>query len=42
MINDKLMLNDDENEFVVMCTSKQLSKASVGSIRVRGVDVIPV
>ena len=42
MINDKLMLNDDENEFVVMCTSKQLSKASVSSIRVDGVDVISV
>ena len=42
MINDKSMLNDDKNEFVVMCTSKQLSKASVSSIRVDGVDVISV
>ena len=42
MINDKLMLNDDKTEFLVIGTSKQLSKVSVGSIRVGNVDVIPV
>ena len=42
MINDKLMLNDDKTEFLVMGTSKQLSKVSVNSIRVGDVHVIPV
>ena len=42
MINDKLMLNDDKTEFLVIGTSKQLSKVSVSSIRVGDVDVIPV
>ena len=42
MINDKLMLNDDKTEFLVMGTSKQLSKVSVSSSRVGDVDVIPV
>ena len=42
MINDKLMLNDDKTEFLVIGTSKQLSKVSVNSIRVGDVDVTPV
>jgi len=42
MINDKLMLNDDKTEFLVVGTSKQLSKVSVNSIRVGDVDVAPV
>ena len=42
MINDKLMLNDDKTEFLVIRTRKQLSKVSVSSIRVGDVDVIPV
>ena len=42
MINDKLMLNDDKTEFLVIGTSEQLSKVSVSSIRVGDVDVIPV
>ena len=42
MINEKLMLNDDKTEFLVIETSKQLSKVSVSSIRVGDVDVIPV
>ena len=42
MINDKLMLNDDKTEFLVIGTSKQLSKVSVSSIRVGDVDVISV
>ena len=29
MINDKLMLNDDKTEFMVIGKSKQLSKVSV-------------
>ena len=40
MINDKFMLNDDKTEFLVIGTSKQLSKVSVSSIRVGDVDVI--
>ena len=39
MINDKLMLNDDKTEFLVIGTSKQLSKVSVSSIRVGDVDM---
>ena len=42
MINDKLMLNDDKTEFLVIGTSKQLSKVSVSRIWVGDVDVIPV
>ena len=42
IINDKLMLNDDKTEFLVIGTSKQLSKVSVSSIKVGDVDVIPV
>ena len=43
MINDKLMLNDDKTEFLVIGTSKQLhiSKVSVGSISVGDIYVIP-
>ena len=39
MINDKLMLNDDKTEFLVIGTSKQLPKVSVSSIRVGDVDM---
>ena len=42
MINDKLMLSDGKTEFLVIGTSKQLSKVSVSSIRVGDVDVIPI
>ena len=42
MINNKVMLNDDKTEFLVLGASKELSKASVSSIRVGDVDVIPV
>ena len=42
MINDKLMLNDDKTEFLVIGTSKQLSKVSVSSIMVGNIDAIPV
>ena len=42
MINDKLMLNDDKTESLVIGTNKQLSNVSVSSIRVGDVDVIPV
>ena len=43
MINDKLMLNDDKTEFLVIGTSKQPSEVPVlkSSIRVGDVDVIP-
>ena len=41
IINDKLMLNDDKTEFLVIGTSKQLSKLSVSSIRIGDADVIP-
>ena len=42
MISDKLMLNDDKTEFLVIGTSKQLSKLPVSSIRIGDVDAIPV
>ena len=42
IINDKLMLNDDKTEFLVIGTSKQLSKVYVSSIRIGDVDAIPV
>ena len=42
LISDKLMLNDDKTEVLVIGTSKQLSKVSVSSIRVGDVDTIPV
>ena len=42
MINDKLMLNDDKTELLVIGTSKQLSEVSVSGIRVGDVDIIPV
>ena len=40
MIDDRLMLNDDKTEFLVIGTRKQLSKVSLSSIRVGEVDVI--
>ena len=42
LINDKLMLTNDKTEFLVIGTSKQLSKVSVNSITVGDVDVTPV
>ena len=42
MINDKLMLDDDKTEFLVIGTSKQLSKMSVSSITVGNIDAISV
>ena len=41
-INDKLMLNDYKTEFLVIGTSKQLSRVSLNSIKVGNVDVTPV
>ena len=38
----KALLNDDKTEFLVIGTSKQLSKVSVSSIRVGDVGVLPV
>ena len=42
MNNDKLILNNDKIEFVMIGTSKHLSKVSVSSIRAGDVDVITV
>lgn len=42
IINDKLVLNDDNTEFLVIGTSKQVPKVSVSSIRVGDVHVIPL
>lgn len=40
VINDKLVLNNDKTEFLVIGTSKQLSKVYVSSTRDSDVDVI--
>ena len=42
MADDKLMLNDDKTEFLVIGTCRQLSKVSISSIQVGSVDVTPV
>ena len=42
MINHKLMLDGGKTEFLVIGTSKQLSKVSVTSITVSKIDAIPV
>ena len=35
MLNDKLKLNDDKTEFIIIGTSQQLAKVSVNTLRVR-------
>ena len=39
MLEDKLMLNDDKTEVLLIGTSKQLAKTSIESIKVGKVDV---
>ena len=39
MIEDKLMLNDDKTEFIIIGTQHRLSKVSIQSIKVGEVDV---
>ena len=41
MISDKLMLNDDKTEFVLIGTRQQLAKVDIDSISVGSYDVSP-
>ena len=42
MLNDKLKVNDDKTEFMIIGTSQQLAKASMNSLRVGTVTITPV
>ena len=42
MLSDKLKLNDNKTEFLIIGTSQQLAKVDIGSIRVGDSDVSPV
>ncbi|PFX25397.1 hypothetical protein AWC38_SpisGene9986 [Stylophora pistillata] len=42
MRDDKLMLNDDKSEFLIIGTERQLSKASVDEIKIGQAEVSPV
>ena len=42
MLTDKLKLNDDKTEFMLIGTKQQLSKVSIDSLTVGKIDVVPV
>ena len=42
MRDDKLMLNDDKTEFLIIGTEKQLSRVSVDKIKISQAEVLPV
>ena len=42
MLNDKLKLNDDKTEFMIIGTSQQLAKVSINSLRVGTATITPV
>ena len=42
MLNDKLKLNDDKTEFIIIATSGQLAKVSINTLRVRAATITPV
>ena len=42
MRDDKLMLNDDKTEFLIIGTERQLSRVSVGKIKIGQAEVSPV
>ena len=41
MLNDKLKLNDDKTEFMIIGTSQQLAKVSINSLRVGTATITP-
>ena len=41
LTEDKLLMNDDNTEFIVIGTKQQLSKIDVGSIKIGDVDIVP-
>ena len=42
MLNNKLKLDDDKTEFMIIVTSQQLAKVSINSLRVGTATIIPV
>ena len=42
MLNDKLKLNDDKTEFMIIGISQQLAKESINSLRVGTATITPV
>ena len=42
MLNDKLKLKDDKTEFIIICTSQQLAKVSINTLRVGPATITPV
>ena len=42
MLNDKLKLNDEKTEFMIIGTSQQLAKVSINSLRVGTATITPV
>ena len=42
MLNDKLKLNDDKTEFMIIGESQQLAKVSINSLRVGTATITPV
>ena len=42
ILNDKLKLNDDKTEFMIIGTSQQLAKVSINSLRVGTATITPV
>ena len=42
MLNDKLKLNDDKTEFIIIGTSRQLAKDTIDTLRVGAVTITPV
>ena len=41
LTQDKLLMNDDKTEFIVIGTKQQLSKIDIGSIKIGDVDIVP-
>ena len=41
LTEDKLFMNDDKTEFIVIGTKQQLSKIDIGSIKIGDVDIVP-
>ena len=42
MLNDKLKLNDEKNEFMIIGTVQHLAKVSINSLRVGTATITPV
>ena len=42
MLNDKLKLNDDKTEFIIIGTSQQLAKVSFNTLRIGAATITPM